>query len=253
MKKLVLIHGWDYKHYTSQTQSTDVWDNRRKLVTGLQKFFDIKIITLPGFCGEKEPDYPWELEDFADFIELQLQKDKFNPDYILGYSFGGAVALSHKLKYNKNKIILVSPAISRKYKKNSAVHNKVKYFTKFLPNYLKDTLRDQYISKVLKNPFYAKGTNFLKKTYLNIVGIDMSEKLKTLDKNDFIIIFGEKDTATPPQILLDKAPEIDKNIIILKNGTHDIANTNTNELINKIVKFTNIKYNNYIRFNTHEI
>lgn len=242
--KLLLIHGWDYKHYTSQTQSIDVWDNRRKFVTDLQKFFDIKIITLPGFCGEKEPDYPWELEDFADFIELQLQKDKFNPDYILGYSFGGAVALSHKLKYNKNKIILVSPAISRKYKKNSAVHNKVKYFAKFLPNYLKDTLRDQYISKVLKNPFYAKGTNFLKKTYLNIVGIDMSEKLKALDKNDFIIIFGEKDTATPPWLLLNTIPEIQNNVIIVQNGTHDIANTHTQKLIKEIVTFIHINREN---------
>ena len=202
MKKLVLIHGWDYKHYTSQTQSTDVWDNRRKLVTGLQKFFDIKIITLPGFCGEKEPDYPWELEDFADFIELQLQKDKFNPDYILGYSFGGAVALSHKLKYNKNKIM------------------------------------------VLKNPFYAKGTNFLKKTYLNIVGIDMSEKLKALDKNDFIIIFGEKDTATPPWLLLNTIPEIQNNVIIVQNGTHDIANTHTQKLIKEIVTFIHINREN---------
>ncbi|MBP3346563.1 MAG: alpha/beta hydrolase [Alphaproteobacteria bacterium] len=255
MQKLVLIHGWDYKHYSSMTPSKDVWDNRRKLVDGLQKLFDIKIITLPGFCGEREPNSPWKLEDFADFVEQKLQKDNFNPDYILGYSFGGAVALTHKLKYNKNKIILVSPAISRKYRPESAAHNKLKYFINVLPCKLKELVKDQYISKVLKNPFYAKGTNFLKKTYLNIVGIDMSAELKKLSTDDFKIIFGEKDTATPPQILLDKIPNIDKNIVILRDGTHDIANTNTNELINEIVKFTNTN-NNFtqsIRQHSYEI
>lgn len=239
MFKMLLIHGWDYKHYSFMTPSKDVWDNRRELVDGLQKLFDIKIITLPGFCGEREPNSPWELEDFADFVEQKLQKDNFNPDYILGYSFGGAVALTHKLKYNKNKIILVSPAISRKYRPESAAHNKLKYFINFLPCKLKELVKEQYISKMLKNPFYAKGTNFLKKTYLNIVGIDLSEKLKILDTNDFIIIFGEKDTATPPQILLNKVPKLSNNFIILKNGTHDIANTNTFELLNEIVKFVN--------------
>ena len=35
-------------------------------------------------------------------------------DYILGYSFGGAVAVKYSLLYDKNqKIILVSPAITR--------------------------------------------------------------------------------------------------------------------------------------------
>ena len=93
---------------------------------------------------------------------------------------------------------------------------------------------------MLKNPFYIYGTDFLKKTYLNIVSIDLSEKLKLIKPSDFKIIFGEKDTATPPQVLLDKVPELKNNIAILANGTHDIANTNTTELVNEIAKFTNL-------------
>ena len=239
MVKMLLIHGWDYKHYSALAQSTDVWDNRREFVNRLQNLFNIKTITLPGFCGEQEPKTPWKLEDFADFVEQKLQDDNFDPDYILGYSFGGAVALTHKLKYNKNKIILVSPAISRKYRQESVAHNKLKHFINSLPCKLKELARDQYISKVLKNPFYANGTNFLKKTYLNIVNIDMSEELKKLSSHDFKIIFGEKDTATPPQILLNKNSEIRHNVVVLKNGTHDIANTNTLELLTEIIKFTN--------------
>lgn len=240
---MLLIHGWDYKNYSSEAKSKDVWENRKNFVQELRKFYDVKIITLPGFCGEAEPRNPWILENFADFIENKLNEEKFAPDFILGYSFGGAVALSHKLKYNRNKIILVSPAISRKYKAESAVHNKLRYFTKFLPHSINDLLRDQYISRVLKNPFYAKGTPFLKKTYLNIVSLDLSEKLKQLKKNDFKIIFGENDTATPPKVLLDKVPELKKNIVILPNGTHDIANTNTYELVKEINNYTGASIN----------
>ena len=241
MQKLLLIHGWDYKHYATQTSSCDAWDNRRKFVDELAKIYGLKTVTLPGFCGEKEPNTPWQLEDFADFVEQKIQTDNFKPDYILGYSFGGAVALTHKLKYDKNKIILVSPAISRKYKKETPAHNKLKYFTKFLPSCVQDILKDQYISRVLKNPFYIYGTYFLKKTYLNIVSIDLSEKLKLLKSSDLKIIFGEKDTATPPQVLLDKVPELRNSIAILANGTHDIANTNTAELVSEINKFTSLQ------------
>lgn len=237
---MLLIHGWDYKNYSSQTKGEDVWGNRRDFVEELKKHYDIKVITLPGFCGKKEPDRPWQLEDFADFVEQELNKENYIPDYVLGYSFGGAVALKHKLKYNKNKIILVSPAISRKYKTEAVAHNKLKYFTKFLPDFVNDLLRDQYISRILKNPFYSKGTSFLKKTYLNIVGLDLSEQLKLLNRNDFKIVFGENDTATPPDVLLKKVPELSKNIVILPKGTHDIANTNTDELVNEIIKFTNV-------------
>ena len=102
MQKLLLVHGWDYKHYSTQTSSHDAWDNRRKFVDELAKIHELKTVTLPGFCGEK-------------------------------------------------------------------------------------------------------------------------------------------DTATPPQVLLDKVPKLKNNIAILANGTHDIANTNTAELISEIYKFTSLQ------------
>lgn len=237
MKKILLIHGWDYKNYSAQTKNINVWENRKNFVQKLQKKADVKIITLPGFCGEQEPDTPWKLEDFVEFVEKKIKDENFVPDYILGYSFGGAVALMHKLKYNKNKIILVSPAICRRYKTETNMHKRFKIFSKFLPNNIINGLRDLYISYVVKNPFYSKGTYFLKKTYLNIVGIDLSLELQKLNPADFKIIFGELDTATPPSVLLQKAPMLRDNVVILANGTHDIANTNTQELIAEIEKF----------------
>lgn len=235
---IVLIHGWGYANYNNQTKSTDVWRNRRAFVDKLSECFNVSIITLPGFCGQPEPNKPWQLENFVDFMESELKNKDIKPDFVLGYSFGAPVALRHKLKYGGNqKMIFVSPAIARKYKENAPAHNKLKYFTKVLPDVLQRFLQDQYISKVIKNPFYAKGNNFIKQTYLNIVGLDLSDDLLKLKKDGFILIFGENDTATPANVLLSKQPTLKSKTLILKSGTHDIANTNTDELVDAIEKF----------------
>lgn len=37
MKKVLLIHGWNYRNYTGQTKEKDAWHNRLELVNNLEK------------------------------------------------------------------------------------------------------------------------------------------------------------------------------------------------------------------------
>ena len=117
MKKILLLHGWNYRNYSNLTDQKDAWNNRKDFVSLLSKYFEVYKINFPGFCGEKEPKNAWDLEDYAKYVNDYLNKNKINPDYILGYSFGGAVAIMYNRLYdNDQKLILVSPAISRNYK-----------------------------------------------------------------------------------------------------------------------------------------
>ena len=114
MKKILLLHGWNYENYTSRTESTDAWDNRKEFVDKLSKEFEVYKLNFPGFCGEAEPNNPWYLKDYVDYVFNYLSSNKLNVDYILGYSFGGAVAtLYNVMKDPTQKIILISPAIAR--------------------------------------------------------------------------------------------------------------------------------------------
>ena len=93
MKKILLIHGWNHLNYSSYG-CTDAWANRKGFVEGLKKHFIVSSFNLPGFCGTPDPKTPWDINDFVNYADQVIKKEK--PDYILGYSFGGAIALEWK-------------------------------------------------------------------------------------------------------------------------------------------------------------
>jgi len=241
-KKIALIHGWNWKNYTSicPERRKNAWENRNKLVKELEKDFEVLKFNLPGFCGKPEPENEvWDLEDFARHFE-KLSKENFAPDIVLGYSFGGAVALKWKTLFKKQtKIVMVSPAITRRYEIKQT-QSKFRQFAKsLLPNILIEKLRDFYLVRIVKNPYYSYGTKFLKKTYLNIVSVDLSQELQQIPPDEIQLIFGAKDTATPPQLLLDKisSVELKNRFTILENGDHNIGQSHPAEIREIVKKF----------------
>lgn len=233
--KILLIHGWNYTHYTS-SGCGDAWANRSRFVTELSKYFEVISFNLPGFCGEKDPQVPWTLDDFTSFVGQKIQQEK--PDYILGYSFGGAIALRWKktTRDTRVKAILVSPAIIRRYEKEN-----LNIFQKILKAVLSDkivsTLRDIYLTKVIKNPYYASANGVMRKTYRNIVVLDLRDDLLSVP-DSITLIYGEDDTATPPILVKNMLGKCFKkhNLHIISSGGHDIANTHTEELVSVILK-----------------
>lgn len=238
MRTIVLIHGWDNRNYTKYGHK-DAWRNREDFVNALSKYFKVVKLNLPGFCGEPEPNKIWELDDYVKHFQNFLLQSSIVPDVVLGYSFGAAVATQWKYVYKtRAKLALVSPAISRAYKKKTFIQNF--FFLKNLaPNFINNLLRDYYLRKI-GNQFYLDGTKFLKGSYLNIVKIDLSEQVKKINPDLVLIIFGSKDTATPPRILLErvKGSPVEHRIVILENGNHDIANSHFSEISQLIVNFS---------------
>ncbi len=235
MKKILLIHGWNYTNYTT-TKCTDAWANRTSFVSSLQQHFDVVKINLPGFCGTPDPQRPWLLDDFVSYVDKVINQEK--PDVILGYSFGGAIALHWKYRTdNKNvETILVSPAIIRQYAETSpttAQH----FFKRILPKKAVAWLRYWYLAVVKKNPYYTTATPVMRDTYRNIVTIDLRNELKALQQ-PITLIYGEKDTATPPLLVQDiiKEANVKHTLEIIPEGSHDIANSHTKQLISLILK-----------------
>jgi pimeloyl-ACP methyl ester carboxylesterase len=239
MKKptLLLLHGWNWRNY-SKFGNTDSWNNRTEFINELEKIFDVHKVIFPGFCGVAEPSAPWTLDDFAEYVKKYLEDNNLHPDFVLGYSFGGAVAIRLKSHFGLNcPIILVSPAIIR-----ATSHSNVYLpdsWKKIIPEFLVNFVREIYLSYIVNNPYYKYGTKFLKKTYLDIVCVDLSDELSLLSMGDFVCIFGSDDTATPSNLLLKKISNgnVIKMIKIIDSGRHDIANTHTKELVNLIRNF----------------
>lgn len=235
MKKILLIHGWDYDNYYGRV-SDEAWKNRNNFVKALEKHFIVRRPDLPGFGLAKEPKVSgYTIEDYAKFIHDYIEENNFHPDYILGYSFGGAVAVTYHRLYKGNiKYILCSPALIRNHD-----HSKKYMKTPKIFDPIRNKIRDFYLIHKIKLPEMVYGTKFLRNTYQSIVRVEITSYLEEMKPEQYIIIYGEEDTMVDPkrmvQIVSDK---VRKRIRFIKGGGHDIANTHTQELIDIILDFT---------------
>lgn len=233
MKKILLLHGWNYRNYTSMTEEKDSWHNRKALVEELEKEYKVYKLNFPGFCGEEEPKKAWELEDFAYYVKDYLESNNLNVDYILGYSFGGAVAVTYnRLIDNNQDLILISPAIIRNYKKSK---NFIK--TPTILNPIRNAIRDFYLIHKVKTNEMVHGTSFLRKTYQNIVRIELLDEVEKIEPKHIKIIYGSEDTMVNPKRVIETINKKYKdNIYLIEGGGHDIANTHVKEIIEIIGK-----------------
>lgn len=231
--KILLLHGWNYRNYTNMTTEKDAWHNRKNFVEKLEKKYEVYKLNFPGFCGEPEPSKTWELKDFANFVKEYLDKNNLKVDYIIGYSFGGAVAIEYNRLFDNNqKLILISPAIVRN-------NDKSKKFVQ-TPNIIKpvrEFLRDFYLIHIVKTNEMVHGTKFLRNTYQNIVRIELIDELENIDPNLVQIIYGSNDKMVNPNFVISSVKAEYKGCIsVIDGGAHDIANTHSEELINIIGK-----------------
>ena len=155
-------------------------------------------------------------------------------NYILGYSFGGAVALHYYSLYDNNqKLILISPAITRN-KDNSKNFIKT---PKFL-NPLRNALRNIYLKHIIKNPYMINGTKFLNNSYQNIVRVELLDELKKVNPNNIQIIYGKDDDMVNPNYIIKEVNNDLKKSIRVIEGDHDIANNNPLEIMKIINEYT---------------
>lgn len=236
MKNILLIHGWDYDNYYGRC--TDVaWTNRMKFINELQKEYNVYYPDLPGFGKNKEPNAKkWTLDDYAKYIDKYIKDNNLDIDYILGYSFGGAVAVRYKTLFNNDiKEILVSPALIRNEDKSKKFMKTPKFVEP-----IRNAIRDAYLIKVVKVEEMVYGTKFLRNTYQSIVRENMLDELEKLNSNDFKIIYGSEDNmVNPSRVLSTVSDKVKERISIINGGGHNISMTHSLELISLIDDFVN--------------
>lgn len=238
-ERLLLLHGWDWKNYP-RFNNRDPWSNRSEFVNELRKQVETDSPSLPGFGGSTIPNRPWTLDDYADWLEATLSTNDYTG--ILGYSFGGAVlarwaqrriTISSSIRDPKKwRLFFVSPAIVRKYEHTNTRFSRInRMIGKLLPS-VATLLRHLYLCYWINNEYYRFGGGFQRKTYSNIVGLNLSQELNVILRSGlpFHMIYGADDTATPPTLLRRAIPQIEAHLSIINGGGHDIANSHTQEL-----------------------
>lgn len=235
MPKLLLLHGWDYRNYTGQ-ECGDAWHNRSVLVEGLAEHFHVVRFNFPGFCGEPDPPRPWQMDDFVELVDGIIRREA--PDVALGYSFGGAVLLSWKHRTGDRRVkgVLVSPAILRRYAGGSVSLPAV--LRRAVPDALRDLAALLYLRLRGRNPYYTEATRVMRRTYRNIVALDLRDRLREV-RDPLCLIYGERDTATPPELVSDwlAGVSVPHRLDVIPGGDHDIGSTHTAQVVRLVREY----------------
>lgn len=237
--KILLLHGWDWKKYPKYNPKHQ-WENRQDFINMLGEYFDVDYPPLPGFdTDSRKNEEPWSLDDYSIWLKDLLTTGAY--DAVIGYSFGCAVIVKCLHQHNiKIPTVLISPAIIREYQvKTSGVFLKTKSILKSLHmTTVVEYVADLYLRFWIRNSFYIQGNKFLRKTYRNIVKVDLSPECRSLvyRKYPLAFIFGSLDTATPKSTFIRSVPHAKDNLVLIEGAGHNVGGTHPLEVVENVVK-----------------
>lgn len=190
-KPLILLHGWG-----------DSANTFSKLVDILQENYEIYALDLPGFGASQPPKEAWGLADYANFARCWINKIGIHQQYyLLGHSFGGAVATvgvaQSMLKPKKLVLLAASGVRDRKPLTKKAMRLATK--AGHIPLYL---LPQRKAQKIKLKLYKLIGSDFLliphmQETFKLVVRQDIRPLASKINVPT-LLVYGNRDKETPP-------------------------------------------------------
>ena len=209
-KDIIFLHGWG--------SNKDIMKN---VFSPFLKDFRHIYIDLPGF-GKSPNEYELKTEDYVKITEEFLLLLNSTKDVIVGHSYGGKVAT---LLSPKNLVLLSSAGIlEQKPLKIKAKIMIVKFF---------NTLGLGNITKMLRSTDVKEMNEGMYATFKNVVNEDFSSKFQNY-KNNALIFWGEKDTATSLESGKKIAALINTSTFISYDGDHYFFVKNAKDIAERI-------------------
>ena len=189
----LLIHGWGTNLYSLRLTA--------KIISNKYKVYSID---LPGFGKSDSLKKSFNIDDYVDIVIDFIKQIGIKNICLVGHSYGGRIIIKMNNRIDlpfdiKQNVFIDSAGIKQKPKKTIRT-----YIYKFLKNLymympLKKETKEQKLEE-LKNKFgssdYRNAKGFLRDTLVKSVNEDLSDDIKNINKKT-LLIWGEKDTATP--------------------------------------------------------
>ena len=196
---LILLHGWG--------SNVDLFDGIFKFAS---KKYHVVGMDMPGFGKSDEPEQPWEVSDFVDFV-IHFVKKLF-PDekeiMFLGHSMGGRVIIKligtkseEELGFKIPRVILTDSAGIKPVPsgKQSGRTKRYKFYKNILiktgiakvaPNTLEN------LKKKFGSADYAAASPVMRNSLVKVVNEDLAPYMPKVTMPS-LLIWGDQDTATP--------------------------------------------------------
>ena len=229
-RPFLILHGWGSK--------SERWEKIRKLL--VKKGLKTIVPDLPGFGKSQKPPSAWDLNDYCDFVEDFVKFLNLQKFYLLGHSFGGAIAAKYGLKSPEKieLLFLVGASCVRKRTTKIKFFEKIsgilKFFS-FLPFY--SLFRKGFYKFIIRKSDYLSTEGVMRDSYLKVIKEDLTDILPTLQLKT-IIIWGDKDNVKPLKdaYLMNRKIK-NSQLIIIPGGDHDLEQKMPEILFEKISQF----------------
>ena len=214
----VMLQGWGTEY--------GMYDSVAAALVGEYVFLQFD---LPGFGGSDEPKEAWNVDRYADFFCSFLEKLNIKKAVLIGHSYGGRVIIKLASRKNLNfeieKIVLmdsagVLPVRTFAQKVRIARYKALKKvllskaFTALFPDIVEDWQMHQ------GSEDYRRATPIMRQCLVMAVNEDLTALLPEI-KEETLLIWGDKDTATPirdAKIMEEKIPG--SALVVLEGAGH---------------------------------
>lgn len=189
-RPVVLMHGWGCNFSTVRSIAAI-------LETGMHVFN----LDLPGHGKSPEPPTIWGVGEYTDFVKNFIDTLKLQDPVLIGHSFGGRIAIMLASQRSLSKIMLVDAA-GIKPKRHLKYYIKV-YSFKTAKHVLPLVLGKKRALKTLDawrgkagSADYRQASPIMRQIMSKAINQDLTPLLTSI-KASTLLIWGEKDTATP--------------------------------------------------------
>jgi len=171
-----MLHGWGQD-----------MDSLRVLADLLSAYYPVHLVDLPGFGKSGRHDGSWGSEEYAGYIYAHLSNMKLTNNILVGHSYGSRVALRLAYKHPDivQSLVLIAAAGLQPTGANRTRRDIKLFFNRFLKN--------KFVSRDYAN------AGPLRRTLVKAVTEDLSNCAKSI-KTKTLLIYGNKDTETPPEL-----------------------------------------------------
>lgn len=191
-RAVLILHGWG-----------DSILGLNEVRNYLAKNFKVIALDLPGFGNSEAPHSTWGLSEYSSFVSKFLTKIQAGPIFaIVAHSNGGAIAMRGLAtgSLNTEKLVLLDSAgIRDTYKGRVKLIRLITKAGKALilpfPKAAKAKIRKKVYKTIGSDMLVAEN---LQETFKKIVTDDVQADAAKLTL-PVLLVYGEEDTATPPQ------------------------------------------------------
>ena len=196
MKTLLILHGWGSR--------AENWSRVKELLEN--QGYKVFVPDLPGF-GENSPlSRAWTIDDYVEWVSDFCEKNNLSQFFLLGHSFGGAIAIKFIDKFPEKvqSLILVAPKIRQQKTSRYYLGLILAKLGKLIFSLPGLSFFQPLAKKML---YWAMGTRdyykldiektiIMKETFKKVVKEDVTSYLSKI-KTPTLIIWGSRDKITP--------------------------------------------------------